>query len=151
MKHNSDEPSPLTVSHWGAYRVDTRNGVPVAIRGFEDDRDPSPIGQAILDTREGPCRIGKPVLRRGWLERNDDRGLRGRDTFVEVEWDEALDHVAAELERVRNDFGHESIYAGSYGWASAGRFHHAQSQLRRFHEPVRRLHHGARFLQLCRR
>lgn len=132
MKHNSDEPSLLTVSHWGAYRVDTRNGVPVAIRGFEDDRDPSPIGQAILDTREGPCRIGKPALRRGWLERNDDRGLRGRDTFVEVEWDEALDHVAAELERVRNDFGHESIYAGSYGWASAGRFHHAQSQLRRF-------------------
>ena len=25
-----------------------------------------------------------------------------------------------------------SIYGGSYGWASAGRFHHAQSQLHRF-------------------
>ncbi|MEM9351324.1 MAG: molybdopterin-dependent oxidoreductase, partial [Pseudomonadota bacterium] len=26
----------------------------------------------------------------------------------------------------------EAVYAGSYGWASAGRFHHAQSQLKRF-------------------
>lgn len=132
MKQQTDETSPLTVSHWGAYRVDTSNGAPVAIRGFEDDCDPSPIGQAMLDTREGPCRIARPALRRGWLEQNDDRGLRGRDAFVEVEWDEALDRVAGELDRVRNNFGHESIYAGSYGWASAGRFHHAQSQLRRF-------------------
>ncbi len=28
--------------------------------------------------------------------------------------------------------GNEAIYGGSYGWASAGRFHHAQSQLHRF-------------------
>lgn len=127
-----DDTDSLTVSHWGAYRVESRDSAPVAVRGFEDDCDPSPIGQAMLDTRNGPCRIGKPALRRGWLEQNDDRGLRGRDTFVEVEWDEALDRAAGELDRVRNDFGHESIYAGSYGWASAGRFHHAQSQLRRF-------------------
>jgi biotin/methionine sulfoxide reductase len=33
---------------------------------------------------------------------------------------------------VRAEFGNESIYGGSYGWASAGRFHHAQSQLHRF-------------------
>ena len=28
--------------------------------------------------------------------------------------------------------GNEAIYGGSYGWASAGRFHHAQSQVHRF-------------------
>ena len=28
--------------------------------------------------------------------------------------------------------GNEAIFGGSYGWASAGRFHHAQSQLHRF-------------------
>lgn len=132
MKYQNDDSRPLTASHWGAYRVTTDKGVPVALHGFEDDCDPSPIGQAMLDTREGPCRVGKPMVRRGWIEQNGDRDLRGRDTFVEVEWDEALDRVAGELDRVRNDFGHESIYAGSYGWASAGRFHHAQSQLRRF-------------------
>jgi biotin/methionine sulfoxide reductase len=51
---------------------------------------------------------------------------------VAVPWDRALDLVAAELDRVRTRHGNEAIYAGSYGWASAGRFHHAQSQLRRF-------------------
>ena len=40
--------------------------------------------------------------------------------------------VANELNRVKSNFGNHTIYAGSYGWASAGRFHHAQSQLKRF-------------------
>src|SRR5690606_30818409 len=57
---------------------------------------------------------------------------RGREPFVEVPWDTALDLVAAELERVRRIHGNASIFGGSYGWASAGRFHHAQSQVHRF-------------------
>jgi hypothetical protein len=40
--------------------------------------------------------------------------------------------ASKELLRVKNDFGNSAIYAGSYGWASAGRFHHAKSQLNRF-------------------
>ena len=51
---------------------------------------------------------------------------------MEVPWDEALDAVANEVARVRTEYGNEAIYGGSYGWASAGRFHHAQSQLHRF-------------------
>src|SRR6185369_11560628 len=51
--------------------------------------------------------------------------------FVAVPWDTALDLVANELRRVKTQHGNEAIYAGSYGWASAGRFHHAQSHLRR--------------------
>src|SRR5581483_9352967 len=44
----------------------------------------------------------------------------------------ALDLVAGELRRVIGEHGNEAIYAGTYGWASAGRFHHAKSQLQRF-------------------
>ena len=33
---------------------------------------------------------------------------------------------------VKDYYGNKAIFAGSYGWASAGRFHHAQSQLHRF-------------------
>ncbi|MEQ8357119.1 MAG: molybdopterin guanine dinucleotide-containing S/N-oxide reductase [Kiloniellaceae bacterium] len=125
---------PLTAAHWGAYRVVVENGRPVELRGFEDDPAPSPIGAAMLETLDGPCRIGKPMVRRGFLENDGEnhRALRGRDSFVELDWDEALDLTARELDRVRDGWGNEAIYAGSYGWASAGRFHHAQSQLRRF-------------------
>ena len=49
-----------------------------------------------------------------------------------VPWDEALDMVGAEIDRVRSDYGNAAIFGGSYGWSSAGRFHHAKSQLQRF-------------------
>ena len=45
---------------------------------------------------------------------------------------EALDLLAGEFTRVRETFGNEAIFGGSYGWASAGRFHRAQSQVHRF-------------------
>ena len=57
---------------------------------------------------------------------------RGQDAFVEVGWDEALDLAARELARVKAEHGNASIYGGSYGWGSAGRFHHPQGLLHRF-------------------
>ena len=46
--------------------------------------------------------------------------------------DEALDIAVNALRRVVAEHGNEAIFGGSYGWASAGRFHHSQSQLHRF-------------------
>ena len=74
------------------------------------------------------------MVRKGWLERGggSDRSKRGAEPFVAVSWGEASRLVARELERVIREHGNQAIFAGSYGWASAGRFHHAPSQLRRF-------------------
>ena len=44
-----------------------------------------------------------------------------------------------------------AVFGGSYGWASAGRFHHAQSQLHRFLNCPRRLRQVGQLLQLRRR
>ena len=49
-----------------------------------------------------------------------------------MSWDELTELLATELRRVIDIHGNEAIYGGSYGWASAGRFHHAQSQVHRF-------------------
>jgi biotin/methionine sulfoxide reductase len=51
---------------------------------------------------------------------------------VPMAWDAVLDLLAGELRRVRDDHGPGAVFGGSYGWASAGRFHHAQSQVHRF-------------------
>lgn len=51
---------------------------------------------------------------------------------MQVSWDEVLDRLADELGRVVSTHGNQAIYGGSYGWGSAGRFHHAQSQVHRF-------------------
>ncbi|TGS54525.1 Asp-tRNA(Asn)/Glu-tRNA(Gln) amidotransferase GatCAB subunit C, partial [Mesorhizobium sp. M1D.F.Ca.ET.183.01.1.1] len=70
-------------------------------------------------------------IRRGWLEKRKRDG-RGSDEFVALPWDEALDIAATEIDRVRREYGNKAIFGGSYGWSSAGRFHHAQSQAHRF-------------------
>ncbi len=58
--------------------------------------------------------------------------MRGREEFVPLSWDQALDLAAAELRRIYGTYGGRGVYGGSYGWSSAGRFHHAQSQVHRF-------------------
>lgn len=129
--HNRDF---LTNSHWGTYWVEVADGRVTGLRDFEQDPDPSPIGKGIVGVLDDPLRITRPAVRKSWLEHGPGtRGdLRGSEAFVSVSWDEAERLVAAELDRVRTEHGNQAIYAGSYGWASAGRFHHAQSQLKRF-------------------
>jgi biotin/methionine sulfoxide reductase len=124
----------LTSTHWGVYDVHVENGEIARVTPFEHDPDPSPIGQSLLGTVTGPARVRRPAVRKSWLERGPGASTekRGCEPFVEVSWDEALALVAKELKRVTAQFGNGSIFAGSYGWSSAGRFHHAQSQVHRF-------------------
>lgn len=123
-----------TSTHWGAYDAEVAEGAVVALHPIAGDPDPSPIGDSLVDALTHPNRIARPMVRKGWLENGPDgpKGGRGREPFVAVSWPRALDLAAAELDRVRREFGNASIYAGSYGWSSAGRFHHAQSQVHRF-------------------
>ena len=121
----------LTSSHYGVYEVEMRGGEAVALHPFKGDPDPSPIGLHMLAPELERLRIRRPAIRQGWLEGRARTG-RGQEKFVEVEWDEALDLVGAELTRVKAAHGNGAIFGGSYGWASAGRFHHAQSQIHRF-------------------
>ncbi len=131
----------LTATHWGTYQVGLSSGRVASLKGFAQDDDPSPIGDGILDVLDGPTRILAPMVRKGWLERRGTPSEatgeppgkgRGTDPFVQVSWDEVNRLVADELDRVKASHGNQAIFAGSYGWASAGRFHHAQSQLKRF-------------------
>ncbi len=126
--------SRVTSSHWGAFRVTTENGRLASVAPFVGDPDPSSIPNALPAAVHHRRRVRRPSIRRGWLEGGEDRARerRGADEFIEVPWDEALDITAAELDRVRRTHGNESIFGGSYGWASAGRFHHALSQVHRF-------------------
>lgn len=121
-------------SHWGAFSSEVRDGAIVGVRPFEKDGEPSSYLKSMPDAVYSKSRIAKPVVRKGWLENGPggNRDKRGAEPFVTVSWDTAFDLVANELERVKRDHGNEAIMAGSYGWASAGKFHHARSQLKRF-------------------
>jgi biotin/methionine sulfoxide reductase len=125
---------PLTSNHWGTYRVETESGVVKALHGFEEDDDVSAIGSGIVDVLDAPSRIKAPMVRKSWFESGpgSNNHLRGAEAFVEVTWEQAEKLVAEELSRVKNQYGNQAIFGGSYGWSSAGRFHHAPGQLHRF-------------------
>ncbi|MGH3357279.1 MAG: molybdopterin-dependent oxidoreductase [Nocardioidaceae bacterium] len=129
-----DAQDPLTATHWGNYRARVRDGRVLDLRPVAGDDEPAGIGAGVADTLRAPSRITEPMVRESWLRDGPASadGRRGSDRFVAVSWDVALDLVAEELDRVRTHHGNEAIYAGSYGWASAGRFHHAPGQLHRF-------------------
>lgn len=121
-----------TASHWGAFSASVQDGRITTIRPFANDPDPSPIIYGTPDAVHGRTRIDRPYVRKAWL--NGDRAggsPRGQDPFVPVDWDTATRLVAGEIARVRDEHGPASIFGGSYGWSSAGRFHHAKTQLQR--------------------
>lgn len=120
-------------SHWGAYTLLVDGNTIVGVEPFAADPAPSPIIHSVKQWADPTRRITRPMVRSGWLEKGaaSDRSGRGREQFVPVSWEQALTLVAGEVKRVSTDFGNASIFAGSYGWTSCGRFHHAPSLLKR--------------------
>jgi biotin/methionine sulfoxide reductase len=122
-----------TGSHWGVYDAEVQDGRLVAVHPFEKDPHPTPLIEAMPSAVYHQSRIRQPMVRQGYLKHGptSDRAGRGVEPFVPVSWAEALDLVAAEITRVKHTYGNEAIF-GSSGWASAGVFHHAPTQLFRF-------------------
>ncbi|WP_290691521.1 MULTISPECIES: molybdopterin-dependent oxidoreductase [unclassified Haematobacter] len=127
-------------SHWGTYSILVDGGVDdgriVGVEPYGDDPSPSPIIASVPDWAKPERRILRPMAREGWLAakragRVPDGLGRGSERFVPLDWDEALTLAAGEIDRVRLDHGSDAIFAGSYGWTSCGRFHHAPSLLKR--------------------
>ncbi|HZR49785.1 MAG TPA: molybdopterin-dependent oxidoreductase [Streptosporangiaceae bacterium] len=121
------------LTHWGAFEAVSDGERLTEVRPWRGDPEPMPLIRNVASAQHHPARITRPHVRKGWLD--DGPGAakgRGGEPFVPVSWDTALDLLSGELRRVYRDHGAEAVYGGSYGWASAGRFHHAQSQVHRF-------------------
>jgi biotin/methionine sulfoxide reductase len=124
---------PTASSHWGIFAPVVEDGEVVAVQPFDQDPDPSPLLDNIPGSIRHRARVTQPMVRAGWLEHGPGPSSgRGKEPFVPVSWETAIDLLSNELKRVLDEKGPEAIYGGSYGWASAGRFHHAQSQIHRF-------------------
>ncbi len=123
-----------TASHWGAYSAEVVGNRVVGVKPFENDEYPSALLQSIPDMVHGSDRVDQPYVRESFLRlgKGSNRAGRGVEPFVPVTWETALDLVSSEIRRVKECYGNASIYAGSFGWASAGALHHAQGLVKRF-------------------
>ena len=120
-------------THWGTYEVKENKEKKIFLDYWDLDSNPTKFGLSLIDSATDNLRIKQPYIRKGWLENKGKSDYkRGKDKFISVTWDDAFEIAANELLKKKETFGNSSIYAGSYGWASAGRFHHAKSQVNRF-------------------
>ncbi|HSV78334.1 MAG TPA: molybdopterin-dependent oxidoreductase [Ramlibacter sp.] len=119
-------------SHWGAYTILVEDGRICGIEPFAGDPAPSPINESVRAWADPTRRVLQPMVRASWLRTRGPSARGGSGEFIPIGWDDVLKLVADEIQRVRTEHGNSSIFAGSYGWTSCGRFHHASSQLKRF-------------------
>jgi anaerobic dimethyl sulfoxide reductase subunit A len=90
----------------------------------------------------GADRLKYPMKRKNWEPGGGKKELRGKDEWVRISWDEALDIVASEIKRIQGAYGNKAIltprfesrllnaYGGatsSWGVTSAGAFPQVQS------------------------
>lgn len=62
----------------------------------------------------GADRIKYPMKRKNWNPGDGGkRELRGRDEWVRISWDEALDLIAAELKRIKETHGNKAILSSN--------------------------------------
>lgn len=98
-------------------KVLVRDGV--VIRQKTDDLDPdSPDffqhracnrGRALRKHMLAADKLKYPMKRKNWEPGGGKKELRGRDEWVRISWDEALDILASELKNVKEKYGNRSI------------------------------------------
>ncbi|MBK19431.1 MAG: Asp-tRNA(Asn)/Glu-tRNA(Gln) amidotransferase GatCAB subunit C [Rhodospirillaceae bacterium] len=131
----SDRKKFSSGGHWGVFDVTQNNDGILVAEPHARDPNPTPlIDSAVAASQNTASRVLAPMVRKTWLESGPtgNGAGRGAEPFVKVSWDQATELVANELSRIYENFGPEAIYAGSYGWASAGKLHQAQGVLKRF-------------------
>lgn len=123
----------LQGSHWGPFHAVVENGKFVAAKPLPVDKFPTEMLEGIPDSVYSDSRIRYPMVRRSYLKNGPtaNDAARGADDFVRVSWDEAIDLVAKELQRVKDDYGNHAIFGGSYGWKSIGKLHNCRNLLGR--------------------
>src|SRR5271156_1670554 len=120
------------LTHWGTFEAVSDGERLTGVRPWRGDPEPMPLIDNVASAQHHPARSAQPPVRQGGRDHGPGARGRGDEPFVPVSWDTALDLLSGELRRVYRDHGAEAVYGGSYGWGSAGRFHHAPSQGHRF-------------------
>ena len=129
-------------SHWGAFSAVVADGEVVEVVAHPADPDPSPLLGNIAGALRHPARAsrGRRSAAAGSRTGRARRPAAATTRSSRSSGTRRSTWSPASCGRVRDQHGNEAIFGGSYGWASAGRFHHAQSQLHRFLNLHRRLH-----------
>ncbi|WP_310608547.1 molybdopterin guanine dinucleotide-containing S/N-oxide reductase [Buttiauxella brennerae] len=130
---SSSNKKVLTAAHWGPMIVETDGDRALRSTGALDTGHENSLQSAVPDQVHSKARVQFPMARKGFLASPDvPQGVRGEDEYVRISWDEALQLIHQQHQRIRMTYGAASIFAGSYGWRSNGVLHKAATLLQRY-------------------
>ena len=112
-------------SHWGAFRAKIAGDKLLEVKPFEFDQHPTDMIYNIPGLVYNSSRVRYPMVRLDWFKHGhkSDTAQRGDNRFVRVTWDQALDLVYNELERIQTQYGAWALHIGNVGWRSVGQLH----------------------------
>jgi anaerobic dimethyl sulfoxide reductase subunit A len=95
----------------------------VVVRQKTDDTHPDspdfPQQRACLRGRSqrqqvfGADRLKYPMRRKNWSPGGGRKDLRGKDEWVKISWEEALEAISTEIKRIKKDYGNRAFFADS--------------------------------------
>jgi trimethylamine-N-oxide reductase (cytochrome c) len=116
-------------SHFGPFEAVVRDGKLIGINAITelDARPTEMLMYGVKDRTYDKSRINYPMVRKsyleGWQTGDTKPELRGKEEYVQVDWDTAWGLSAKALLDAASNHGNESIFSSSYGgWANAGNF-----------------------------
>ncbi|MFT5835540.1 MAG: trimethylamine-N-oxide reductase (cytochrome c) [Sulfurimonas sp.] len=120
---NFDKRTALSANRFGMFTATIQSGEVIETKAFEGDYFPTPMIKATGDAMQNVTRVEYPMVRKSYLQAKGPSNpeLRGKEEFVRVSWDTALDLAAKEMRTNFDKFGPQSIYGECYWWGGSGR------------------------------
>ncbi len=122
---NKLETWKISGAHWGAFRAKVVGDKVVEIKPFEEDKYPTDILKGTMGVIYSPSRVRYPMVRLDWFKNRhkSNTAERGDNRFIRVSWEQALDLVYEELERIQTQYGPWALHTSLVGWRSVGQVH----------------------------
>ncbi|AXH10540.1 trimethylamine-N-oxide reductase [Malaciobacter halophilus] len=120
---NFDRKTVLSSNRFGMFEAVIQSGEVLETKAFKGDYFPSPMIKAAADRIQNQTRVEYPMVRKSFLKAKgpSNNHLRGKEEFVRVSWDVALDLAAKHMRDTFDKHGPESIYGECYWWGGSGR------------------------------
>ncbi|QCD43909.1 molybdopterin-dependent oxidoreductase [Campylobacter mucosalis] len=110
-------------NRFGLFWANLNSGQVVSVDSFEGDKFPNTMNYSLPDVVQNENRVLYPMVRKSYLKAKGPAKseLRGKDEFVRVSWDVALDLAAKALKENFDKYGSEAVYGECYWWGGSGK------------------------------
>lgn len=118
-----DNKKVFGANRFGLFWANTNSNQIVSVSDFEGDKFPNTMNYSLPDSVQNEARVLYPMVRKSYLKAKGaaKSELRGKEEFVRVSWDVALDLAAKALKEAHEKYGSEAIYGECYWWGGSGK------------------------------